>query len=85
MRWVMRRLRLCLAILVVLVGAGALSGCYYDPYTGGYYPYPPYPYPSQPAYYPYSAPPPPPAQSPPAAIPPAPSAPVEQTPLPPPQ
>jgi len=33
------------AALIALTGAGALSGCYYDPYTGYYYAYP--------AYYPY--------------------------------
>jgi len=32
------------AMLIALAGAGALSGCYYDPYTGYYYSYPPYPY-----------------------------------------
>jgi hypothetical protein len=33
------------AMLIAIVAAGALSGCYYDPYTGYYSPYPPYPYP----------------------------------------
>src|SRR5215471_1769702 len=41
------------AILIALVGAGALSGCYYDPYTGYWYGYPPYPYP-YPGAYPYA-------------------------------
>jgi hypothetical protein len=77
----MRRGRLWRALLVVLVSAGALSGCYYDPYTGGYYPYPPYPYPYHPPY-PYPAPPPP--ANPAIGIPPALNAPVQQTPLPPP-
>ena len=37
------------AVLIALVGAGALSGCYYDAYTGLWYAYPPYyyPYPTQ--------------------------------------
>jgi hypothetical protein len=85
-RWVMRRLRLWLTMLVLVTGAGALSGCYYDPYTGGYYPYPPYPYPypGQPPY-PYGSPPPPPTASPAPIVPPAPNAPVQQAPLPPPQ
>jgi len=43
--------RLCRAALIALAGAGALSGCYYDPYTGLWYAYPPYyPYPMA---YPY--------------------------------
>jgi hypothetical protein len=70
----MQRLRLWWAVLIVLAGAGGLSGCYYDPYTGGYYPYPPYPYPYPYPYrppYPYPAPPPPTN----------PNAPVQQTPL----
>ena len=41
------------AVLIALVGAGALSGCYYDPYTGYWYAYPPYYYP-YPTAYPYS-------------------------------
>ena len=41
----MRRRGLLRAMLIVLASAGGLSGCYYDPYTGGYYPYPPYPAP----------------------------------------
>ena len=48
----MRKYRRVLrAALIALVGAGALSGCYYDPYTGYWYAYPPYyPYPMA---YPY--------------------------------
>jgi hypothetical protein len=47
-------------MLIALAGAGALSGCYYDPYTGYSYPYPPYPYPwGYPYGYGYSYPPPP--------------------------
>jgi hypothetical protein len=39
------------AALIALLGAGALSGCYYDAYTGLWYAYPPYyPYPMA---YPY--------------------------------
>jgi hypothetical protein len=49
------------AVLIALTGAGALSGCYYDPYTGGWYASPPYyPYPVAYPYgagYPYSYPP----------------------------
>ena len=49
------------AVLIALVGAGALSGCYYDPYTGLWYAYPPYyPYPMAYPYgpgYPYPYPP----------------------------
>ena len=47
------------AVLIALAGAGALSGCYYDPYTGGWYASPPYyaypmAYPYGPGYpYPY--------------------------------
>jgi hypothetical protein len=49
-------------IALVLVGAGALSGCYYDPYSGYWYTYPPYPYPWAYPYayrypYPYQPPP----------------------------
>jgi hypothetical protein len=49
------------AVLIALTGAGALSGCYYDPYTGGWYASPPY-YGYPPAYpygpgYPYPYPP----------------------------
>ena len=77
------------AMLIALVGAGALSGCYYDPYTGYWYPYPPYyPYPMAypyPPQYPYPY---PPAANPapgyaPGTAPPA-NGPVQQTPLPPP-
>ena len=49
----MRKYRRVLrAVLIALVGAGALSGCYYDPYTGLWYAYPPYYYP-YPMAYPY--------------------------------
>jgi hypothetical protein len=49
----MRRYRrVCRAVLIALVGAGALSGCYYDAYTGLWYAYPPYYYP-YPMAYPY--------------------------------
>jgi hypothetical protein len=90
----MIRRRLWRAVLIAVAGAGALSGCYYDPYTGYYYPYPgyyPYPpsypyawrYPYSPAY-PYSqppaAPPPPPGSS--GTVPP-PNGPVQRAPLPP--
>jgi hypothetical protein len=81
------------AMLIVLVGAGALSGCYYDPYTGywypaaGYYPYP-WAYPFPPGY-PYAyqpAPAPNPAQGyqgyAPGTAPPG-NAPVQRAPLPP--
>ncbi|MGH7062470.1 MAG: hypothetical protein ACREET_00170 [Stellaceae bacterium] len=77
-----KRLRWWRAMLIALAGAGALSGCYYDPYTGGYYPYPPYPspypYPYRPAY-PYPPPPLPGNMAPPPA-----NAPIQQAPLPPP-
>ena len=51
------------AALIALLGAGALSGCYYDAYTGLWYAYPPYYYPYPMAYpygpgYPYPYPPP---------------------------
>ena len=58
----MRKYRRVLrAVLIALAGAGALSGCYYDPYTGYWYAYPPY-YPYSMAYpygpgYPYPYPP----------------------------
>jgi hypothetical protein len=80
----MRRRGLWRAMLIVLASAGGLSGCYYDPYTGGYYPYPPYPapYPYRPGY-PYPAPPPG-AANPAYGVPPAANGPVQQTPLPPP-
>ena len=32
------------AMLIAVVASALLSGCYYDPYTGYYYSYPPYPY-----------------------------------------
>jgi len=70
----MRWCRAWVVVLIVLASASGLSGCYYDPYTGGYYPYPPYPYP-YPYRLPYPYPAPPPAN---------PNAPVQQTPLSPP-
>jgi hypothetical protein len=78
----MRRRRWRWATVLALAGvAAALSGCYYDPYTGWYYPYPP------PPPYPYASPPPAPYAAPPAnpsgAAPPA-NGSVTQTPLPPP-
>jgi hypothetical protein len=73
--------RLRWAALLALAAAGALSGCYYDPYTGWYYPYPP------PPPYPYAGPPPNTANGqppgPPATPPPPTNGPVMQTPLPP--
>jgi hypothetical protein len=70
------------AALFALASAAALSGCYYNPYTGYFDPYPPpYPYGAPAFYYPYGAP----HAYPPAAPPPAGNAPVEQAPLPPPQ
>jgi hypothetical protein len=84
--------RLWRAALIAVVGAGALSGCYYDPYTGYWYPYPPYyPYPAAypyPPRYPYPYPPapgvtPPPGYAQPGTAAP-PNAPIQQTPLPPP-
>jgi hypothetical protein len=50
------------AVLIALIGGGALSGCYYDAYTGLWYAYPPYYYPYPTAYpygpgYPYPYPP----------------------------
>ena len=81
------------AMLIALVGAGALSGCYYDPFTGYWYAYPPYyPYPMAYPYgpaYPYGNPPGPgpnPAQGSPPGYPPGPppgNAPVQRAPLPP--
>ena len=72
----MRQLSLRWAALFGLASAAALSGCYYAPYTGYYYP----PYGAPPTYYPYYTPP-----SYPRAPPPTGGAPVQQTPLPPPQ
>jgi hypothetical protein len=77
------------ALLIALVGAGALSGCYYDPYTGYWYAYPPYYYPYPMAYpygpgYPYPYPPGPnPAQGYAPGSPPSADAPVQRGPLPP--
>jgi hypothetical protein len=82
------------AMLIALVGAGALSGCYYDPFTGYWYAYPPYYYPYPMAYpygpgYPYGNPPGPgpnPAEGSPPGYPPGPppgNAPVQRAPLPP--
>jgi hypothetical protein len=81
-------------VFIALIGAGALSGCYYDAYTGYWRPYPWY----YPYYwgYPYYAYPPPPPANPPAGYPPPsagypppgaatpPNAPVQRAPLPPP-
>ena len=81
------------AVFFALISAGALSGCYYDAYTGYWRPYPWY----SPYYgaYPYYAYPPPPV-NPPAGYPPPtagypppgaatpPNAPVQRAPLPPP-
>jgi len=64
--------------LAALAAATALSGCYYDPYTGYFYPYPPPP----PYPYSYGAPPPYPYRPPPPPAPPG-NAPVQQRPLPP--
>jgi len=79
------------ALLIALVGGSALSGCYYDAYTGLWYAYPPYYYPYPMAYpygpgYPYPYPPGPgpnPAQGYAPGAPPG-NAPVQQSPLPPP-
>jgi len=78
------------AVLIALVGAGALSGCYYDVYTGYWRPYPWY-YPYPPGYpYPYYAYPPAPPANPAPGYPPPPgaaappNAPVQRAPLPPP-
>ena len=88
--------RIWWVVLIALVGAGALSGCYYDAYTGYWRPSPwYYPYAWSYPYYGYPPPPPPPA-NPPAGYPPpaagypppeAPTplnAPVQRAPLPPP-
>lgn len=66
-----RLLRRSLSLILLLVGAGTIAGCVYDPYTGTYvpcctyyrpwgYPYPPPPPPpyGYPAYYRPAAPPP---------------------------
>jgi hypothetical protein len=77
------------AVLIALVGGGALSACYYDAYTGLWYTYPPYYYPYPMAYpygpgYPNPYPPGPnPAQGYGPGPPPG-NAPVQQAPLPPP-
>ncbi len=79
----MRGVCLWRAVLIVLAAAGGLAGCYYDPYTGGYYPYPPYPAPYRYPYpppYPGAYPAPAPYPAPPAGE----NAPVQQAPLPPP-
>ena len=80
------------AMLIALVGAGALSSCYYDPFTGYWYAYPPYYYPYPMAYpygpgYPYgypSGPGPNSAQGYAPGAPPPANAPVQRGPLPPP-
>ena len=88
----MRRYRRVLrAVLIAVVGAGALCGCYYDAYTGLWYAYPPYYYPYPITYpygpgYPYSYPPGPgpnPAQQYAPGAPPPANAPVQRAPLPP--
>ena len=83
------------AVLIAVLGGGALYGCYYDAYTGLWYAYPPYYYPYPMAYpygpgYPYPYPPGPgpnPGQGPapgygPGTPPPG-NAPIQQAPLPP--
>ena len=79
------------AMLIALAGAGALSGCYYDPFTGYWYAYPPYyAYPMAYSYgpgYPYPYPPGPgpnPAQGYALGAPPPANPPVQRGPLPPP-
>ena len=77
------------AMLIALAGAGALSGCYYDPFTGYWYAYPPYyAYPTAYPYgpgYPNPYPPGPnPAQGYAPETPPPSNAPVQRAPLPPP-
>ena len=79
----MRLGRLWRATLIVLASMGGLAGCYYNPYAGAYYSYPPYSYgyPYRPPYpYPYPYPAPPPGVNPPPANQ---NAPVQQAPLPP--
>jgi hypothetical protein len=82
------------AVFIALIGAGALSGCYYDAYTGYWRPDPWY-YPYAWAYPYYGYPPPPPMNAPAEYPPPAagypssgtaapPNAPVQRAPLPPP-
>jgi hypothetical protein len=81
-----RRWRLPRAALLALASAAALSGCYYNPYTGYFSPYPPpYPYGAPPYYYPYGESGSYPRAYPPQAPPYAGTAGVEQVPLPPPQ
>lgn len=71
-----------IALGLGLTAIAALSGCYWDPYTGYVYPYPPPPYPyGAPPPYAYGGPPPYPYGAPPGS-PPAGNAPVQQTPLP---
>jgi hypothetical protein len=66
--------------MLALASAAVLSGCYYDPYTGYAYPYPP------PPSYPYGGPPPYPSAGAPSQPPPGgENGPVQQAPLPPPQ
>ena len=88
--------RIWWAVLIAFVGAGALSGCYYDYYTGYWRPYPwYYPYAWSYPYYGYPPPPPPPgyppsgypppqAGHPPPAATTPPNEPVQRSPLPPP-
>jgi hypothetical protein len=83
------RRRIWWAVLIALMGAGALSGCYYDAFTGYWRPYPwYYPFYWGYPYYAYPPPPPPQANPPPGYPPPGaaapPNAPVQRAPLPPP-
>ena len=84
-------------VFIALIGAGALSGCYYDAYTGYWRPYPayypswgyyPFPWAYPPPYSPYFASPPPQPNPPPGPAPlggaTPPNAPVQRAPLPPP-
>jgi len=87
--------RIWWTVLIALVGAGALSGCYYDYYAGYWRPYPWY-YPYAWSYPYYGYPPPPPPANPPTGYPPPqagypppaaatpPNEPVQRSPLPPP-